>query len=145
VTEKASIPSNSWDHFYFLPPKLFRTIESFELEYVSPALRTSQVGTVLWVRLHQWWRAEGGGSPPLNLLATLNTVQDMVGFLGCKGTFLAHVQLAIHQYHLQVFRQGWALSVHPQTHTDSSSYHYPGARSCTWICWTSWGSLDPTA
>ena len=33
----------------------------------------------------------------------------MVGFLGCKGTLLAHVQLAIHQYH-QVFFSRAALN-----------------------------------
>ena len=30
--------------------------------------------------------------------AALAVAQDMVGFLGCKGTLLAHVQLLIHQY-----------------------------------------------
>ena len=28
----------------------------------------------------------------------LDAVQDTVGFLGCEGTLLAHVQLPIHQY-----------------------------------------------
>jgi len=32
----------------------------------------------------------------------LDAAQDMVGFQGCEGTLLAHVQLPIHQY-LQVF------------------------------------------
>ena len=34
--------------------------------------------------------------------ASFDAVQDTVGFLGCKGTMLAHAQLSMHQ-HLQVF------------------------------------------
>ena len=30
-------------------------------------------------------------------------LQDTVGFLGCKGTLLSHVQLAVHQYSQVIF------------------------------------------
>jgi len=43
-------------------------------------------------------RAEGQDHHPLPVDHTvLDAAQDLVGFLGCKGTLLAHVQLAIQQ------------------------------------------------
>ena len=38
------------------------------------------------------------------------------------------------------FRHGCAYSFHPPARTDSGSCPDSGARHCTWICWTSWGS-----
>ena len=48
-------------------------------------------------------RVEGPDHPPRPAgHASFDAVQDTVGFLGCKGTMLAHAQLSMHQ-HLQVF------------------------------------------
>ena len=65
--------------------------------HVSPVLRTPHLDAVLQVRPHQH-RAEGEDhlhQPVAH--ASFDAAQDTVGFLGCEGTLLAHVQLAIHQ------------------------------------------------
>ena len=51
--------------------------------------------------------------------ASFDAAQDIVDFLGCKGTLLAHVQLRIHQYLLSAFWQGCSLSLHPSACSDS--------------------------
>ena len=59
---------------------------------------TPHLDTVLQVRSHQH-RAEGQDHLPHPASHTsFDAVQDTVGFLGCEGTSLAHVQPAIHQY-----------------------------------------------
>ena len=70
---------------------------------VFPVLRTPHLDTVLQVRPHQS-RVEGHNHLPSPAgHASLDAAQDMVGFLGCKGTLLSHVQLAIHQYSQVIF------------------------------------------
>ena len=65
--------------------------------YVSPVLKTPHLDAVLHVRFLQC-RAEGQDHllQPVGH-APFDTAQDTVGFLGCEGTFLAHVQLPIHK------------------------------------------------
>jgi len=57
-------------------------------------LRTPYLDRVLQVRRHQC-RVEGQDCLPR---PAFDAVQDTVGFLGCKGTLLAHVQHPFHQY-----------------------------------------------
>ena len=65
---------------------------------IFPVLRTPHLDTVLQVRPQQC-RAEGQDHLPQPAGQTyFDASQDTVGFLGCKGTLLAHVQLPIHQY-----------------------------------------------
>ena len=77
--------------------------------HVSPVVSTSHLDTVLQVRPHQR-RVEGQDHLPQPAgHASFEAVHDTVGFLGCKGTMLADVQPAIHQYS-QVFFSKAALS-----------------------------------
>jgi len=70
----------------------------FQQICVSPVLRTPHLDTVLQVMPHQ---LRVDGQDHLHHSAghtSFDAAQDMVGFLGCEGTLLAHVQLAVHQY-----------------------------------------------
>lgn len=56
---------------------------------------------------------EGEGKSSLGLLATvLLTAWDVIGFLCCKGVFLTHVQLSIHQDPQLLFCRAAFQSVH---------------------------------
>ena len=45
------------------------------------------------------YRVEGQDHLPRSVgYTSFDAAQDIVGFLGCEGTLLAHDQLAIHQY-----------------------------------------------
>ena len=66
--------------------------------YVSSVLRTLHTDAVLLVRSHQQRRKGQDHLPCPAGHASFDAAQDMVGFLGCEGTFLAHVQFAIHLY-----------------------------------------------
>ena len=74
------------------------TLDALQQVCVSPVLRTPHLHAVLQVRPHQR-RAEGQDHLlcPADHTA-FDAAQDMVGFLGCESTLLAHVQLAIHQH-----------------------------------------------
>ena len=62
---------------------------------------------VLQVRPHQH-RAEGQDPLPCPAgCASFDAAQHTVGFLGCEGTLLAHVLLAVHQYPHVFFGSGW--------------------------------------
>ena len=69
---------------------------------VSPVLRTPHLDAVLQVRPHQCRVVGQDHLPRPAGHAALNAAQHTVGFLGCKETVLAHVQLPTHQ-HPQVF------------------------------------------
>ena len=57
-----------------------------------------ELDTALQVRSHQS-RVEGQNYLPRPVVhASLDAVQDTVGFLGCERTLLGHVELLIHQY-----------------------------------------------
>ena len=61
--------------------------------HVSPVWSTPHLDTVLQVRPHQC-RARGHNHLPCPAgNAALDAAWDTVGFLGCEGTLLAHVQL----------------------------------------------------
>ncbi|KAK4810201.1 hypothetical protein QYF61_011795 [Mycteria americana] len=80
------------DHFCGPP------LDPLQQVHVFPVLRAPELDTVLQVGSHQS-RVEGQN----HLLqpaghAAFDAAQDMVGFLGCECTLLAHVQLFIHQY-----------------------------------------------
>ena len=74
------------------------SLDTLQQIYISPLLRTPCLDTVLQVWPHQH-RVKGQNhrSQPARH-SSFDAAQDMVGFLGCKGTLLAHVQLAIQQY-----------------------------------------------
>jgi len=98
----------------------------------------------LQVRPHQC-RAEGQDHLPRPAgHASFDAVQNTVDFLGCEDTVLVHVQFPIHQYPQILFWHGCASSFYPPACTDSRGCHGPGARPCTWICWTSWDSPQST-
>jgi len=78
----------------------------------SPLLRTPHLDTVLQVSTHQRRVEEQDHLPWRAGHASFVAAQDMVRFLGCKGTLLAHVQLTIHQYPQVFFCQGCALSLY---------------------------------
>ena len=61
-------------------------------------------------------RAEG--QDPLPYL--FDAAQDTVGFLGCEGTLLAHVQLSTTTP--RPFKQGCALSFHPPAGIDIAGW-----------------------
>jgi len=89
-------------------------------------------------------RAEGQDHLPWSAgHANLGAAQDTVGCLGCAGKLLAHVQLAV-PVPLSPFQKGYALSLCFPSYTDSGSCFDPGATTCTWLCWTSWGHPGPT-
>jgi len=68
------------------------------LQQVHVCPVTPHLDTVLQVRSHQC-RAEGQDHLPHPAgHNSFDAVQDMVGFLSCKGTLLDHVQLPIHHY-----------------------------------------------
>lgn len=75
-------------------------------------------------------------------LTLFDAVQDTIGFLSCEETLLVHVQCAIHQY-TQII-SGREITCPPAC-VDRESCCNPGARSWTWICWTSRGFPEPTA
>ena len=84
------------DHFCGHP------LNALQQAHVSPVLRTPHLDAVLQVSSHQH-RAEGQDHLPRPAGHTsFDSTQYMVGFLGCEGTLLAYVQLAINQY-TQVF------------------------------------------
>ncbi|KAK4821583.1 hypothetical protein QYF61_024442 [Mycteria americana] len=80
------------DHFC-VPP-----LDPLHQVHVLLVLRAPELDAVLQVRSHQS-RAEGQNPLPRPAgHAAFDAAQDMVCFLGCKCTLLAHVQLFIHQY-----------------------------------------------
>ena len=80
------------DQFCALPLDVLQQL------HVSPVLRTPHLDAVLKVRPQQS-REEGQDHLPRPAgCASLDAAQDTVGFLICKGTLLAHIQLAVHQY-----------------------------------------------
>ncbi|KAK4816043.1 hypothetical protein QYF61_011051 [Mycteria americana] len=80
------------DHFCGPPLDLLQQV------HVFPVLRAPELDAVLQVGSHQS-RGEGQDHLPQPTgHASFDAAQDMVGFLGCKRTLLAHVQLFIHQY-----------------------------------------------
>ena len=84
------------DHFCDPP------LDAHQQVYVSPVLRTPHLDALSKVRPHQH-AADGQDRLPRPAGHTsFDAVQDMVGFLGCEGTLLAHVQLTIYQY-TQIF------------------------------------------
>jgi len=93
------------------------------------------------VRPHQH-RVEGQDHLPPSTCwhVSFDATQDTFGFLGWEGTLLSHVQFPIHQYSRVFFWQGSARSFPPPACTGSKGCLDSGARPCTWICWTSWGS-----
>jgi len=50
--------------------------------------------------------------PQLDEHASFDAAQDMVGFLGCENTLMAHIQLPVHQYS-QVFFNRTVLLTYP--------------------------------
>ena len=66
--------------------------------YVSHILRTLHLDTVLQVRPHQHRVEEQDHLPRPAGHSSFDAAQDTIGFLGCKGALLVHLQLAIHQY-----------------------------------------------
>ena len=85
--------------FHPLDPSLYDpSLEALKDAHISPVPRTSCLGMVLQVGSHQH-KTEGQDHLlcPADHTA-FDAVQDMVGFLGCESTLLAHVQLAIHQH-----------------------------------------------
>ena len=73
-------------------------VDTSEEVHISPIMKTPNLDTVLQVRPHQC-RVEGQYHLPQPAGHTsFDAAQDMVGFLGCEGTLLAHVQLAVHWY-----------------------------------------------
>ncbi|KAK4826362.1 hypothetical protein QYF61_007956, partial [Mycteria americana] len=80
------------DHFHSLP------LDPLQHVYVFPVLRAPELDAVLQVGSHQS-RVEGQNHLPRPAgHASFPAAQDTVGFLGCKRTLLAHVQLVTHQY-----------------------------------------------
>ncbi|KAK4826030.1 hypothetical protein QYF61_003851 [Mycteria americana] len=65
---------------------------------VFPVLRAPELDAVLQVGSHQHGVEGQNHLPQPAGHNSFDTDQDMVGFLGCECTFLAHVQLFIHQY-----------------------------------------------
>ena len=66
--------------------------------YVCPVLKTPHLDTALYMRPHQH-RVEVQDRLPYPAgHASFDAVQDTVGFLVCKDTLLAHVQLSITHY-----------------------------------------------
>ncbi|KAK4807044.1 hypothetical protein QYF61_018385 [Mycteria americana] len=61
-------------------------------------LRTPELDAVLQVGSHQSGIEEQNHLPRLAGHASFDAAQDAVGFLGCKHTLTAHVQLFIYQY-----------------------------------------------
>jgi len=89
-------------------------LDALQQVYGSPVLRTPHLDTLLQVRPHQS-RVEGQDhlSPPAGH-ASFNVAQYTVGFLGCKATLLAHVQLPIHQYPQVIFSRAMLNPFIPQ-------------------------------
>jgi len=74
------------------------SLDILQQVYVSPVVRTPHLDAVLQVRPHQCRVAGQDHLPRPAGHAYFDAVQVMIGFLGCEGTLLAHVQLLIHQY-----------------------------------------------
>jgi len=72
-------------------------IDMLQQVYVPPVLMIPHLDTLLQMRSHQHRAEEQDHLPWPAGHASFNAAQDMVGFLGCEGTLLAHVQLPIHQ------------------------------------------------
>ncbi|GAB0205260.1 hypothetical protein GRJ2_002991600 [Grus japonensis] len=73
-------------------------LDSLQQLHVSPVLGTPDLDTVLQVESHKS-RVEGQNHLPRPAGHTsFDAAQDTVGFLGCKRTLLAHVELLINQY-----------------------------------------------
>ena len=73
-------------------------LDALQQAHVSPILRTPHLDAVLQVRSHQGRVERENHFPQIADHASFDAAQDMVCFLGCEGTVLAHVQLPIHQY-----------------------------------------------
>ena len=81
------------------------SLDVLQQVHVAPVLRNPNLDAVLQVRFQQR-RVEGQDYLPHPAgHSSSDAAQNMVGFLGCEGTLLAHIQLAIHQYS-QVFSAG---------------------------------------
>ncbi|KAK4822563.1 hypothetical protein QYF61_016132 [Mycteria americana] len=73
------------------------SLDSFHLN-VSPVVRGPKLNTVFEVRPHQC-RVQGHDHFPTPAGHTIfDTSQDAIGFLGCLGTLLAHIQAAVNQH-----------------------------------------------
>jgi len=67
-------------------------LDTLQQVHVSPVLSTPHLDAVLQVRSHS--AEQRGTSPPCHSgHAALDVAQVLVGFLGCKGILLPHVQL----------------------------------------------------
>ena len=76
------------DHFYGPPLDVLQQV------CVSPVLRTPQLDAALTTGEASPAQSRGAGSPSSpSDHASFDAAQDMVGFLGCEGTLLTHVQL----------------------------------------------------
>ena len=74
-------------------------------------------GLRIWTQYSRWglsWAEEQDHLPHPAYHTTFDAAQYMVGFLGCEGTLLAHVQLAIHQYSQVFFSRAVLYRVLPQ-------------------------------
>ena len=70
---------------------------------VSSTLRIPHLNVVLQVRPHQHRAERQDHLPRPAGRASFDAAQDMVGFLGCEGTSLVHIELPIHQYRQVLF------------------------------------------
>jgi len=78
-------------------------LDTLQKVHLSPALRTPHLYAILLVRSYQH-RVEGEDHLPQPAdHASFDAAQNTVGFLGCKDTLLAHIQLSTHQYPQDLF------------------------------------------
>ena len=87
-----SVVFHPLDHFCGLP------LDTLQQVHLSPVLRTPHEDAVLQMRSHQCRIERQDHLPQPACHASFDIAQDTVGFVGCEGTLLAHVHLAIHQY-----------------------------------------------
>ncbi|KAK4818202.1 hypothetical protein QYF61_008586 [Mycteria americana] len=96
------------DHFHGL------SLDPLQQHHVLLVLRAPELDALLHVRSHQS-RVKGQNHLPRPAgHASFDAAQDAVGFLGCKCTLLAHVQLFIHQYLQVLLRRAALYHIIPQ-------------------------------
>jgi len=102
--------------------------------HVLLVLRAPELDRILQVGSHQS-RAEGQNHLPHPAgHASLDVAQDTVGLLGCKCTFVAHVQLFIHQQSQVLLSRAALNSLIPKPCIDTEGCPDPGEGPCTWPC-----------
>lgn len=106
-------------------------------------LGNPRLNTVLQMWSHKYQMQGKNHSPWLAGSTLVNTAQDVVACLYCKGTLLAHVHLIVLQDPHVLFLRNCFLARQCPPCIAAQGYSSPHAGYCIFLRWSSWGSICP--